>query len=778
MVNLKTGLWSFVIAGTILLITMGCSGGQSQNPVLPNEGFEQTPEMSAAGDSMPSSDGHTSWGRYFLVVNEEDMTAEVVADRTTQSHYDVTWVKDICPTCVTAKLTNVDFGTRTFYVELHTQNPTMKIGYDVRFIVDLDGTGEYDLLDPDNYTKLHDIAGTPNPFRALAKQLTNRVYLPAQNDVAELQLYISAEHTPITYIPFLIDVSFPGRCQEPFMMDGIEINGEFPPGGGGQVTVDVVVHDSQEDHGEVWLRTGGIFTNPGEDILMDFVADLGEGAKAYRATFSNTFGGGSGLTPILIEAYTDDLGVEAYPLNDYARIFADPGGESAIAGEVFNAITTQAANGAVVNITNTGGGGNPLPYNITDGTYYVGVLAGTYHVNAVHSLYFVQETMYDVVVPPDTVVYVCFGLAPYYLDDPDEALASISGHVRDSTTGDPIVGAQATLDGGSTTGGVIQARNTDEHGHYCFWAVPTYQQDIWTVHAYHPDYIPDDLDDIPSAKDKSTPQVDFDLVPLTQNAVWEEDFEPGPSNVGTKHDWYYDSVTTQTWPGGSGVTNYHNNHRNSDILWRVYDPGANPVQCTFYVNGICSLPPDDTSDGWMPDPFGGHRYMWYGEDLDDTPGPAHSGSFIDEWTGGTGSGGTSTNSYNAGWAKTGPIDLTGYDELTLSFQSYWEIEAVDPSIQYDAMDILISTDDLHWDRLDRLNPLAEPVPDSGNAAKAYTSSGFYQAAIWSPSIIDISSYGGNDTVYLRFDFDTRDPLYNGFRGWLVDDVVIYPYAID
>ena len=51
------------------------------------------------------------------------------------------------------------------------------------------------------------------------------------------------------------------------------------------------------------------------------------------------------------------------------------------------------------------------------------------------------------------------------------------------------------------------------------------------------------------------------------------------------------------------------------------------------------------------------------------------------------------------------------------------------------------------------------------------------AAIWSPSIFDISSYGGQKTVYLRFDFDTIDPLYNGFKGWHVDDLTIWPYKL-
>jgi hypothetical protein len=233
------------------------------------------------------------------------------------------------------------------------------------------------------------------------------------------------------------------------------------------------------------------------------------------------------------------------------------------------------------------------------------------------------------------------------------------------------------------------------------------------------------------------------------------------------------------WPGGTDVLGYHANHQSGDILWHIQDPSTNPSQDIFYINGVCTIPPDDITNGWIPQAFEGHRYMWYGEQLDNTPpSTTHSGSFIDEWLGSTGDGGTSSNGANAGTAKTGPIDLTGHTELTLTTQSWWEIEAVDPSVQYDAMDLMISKDGTHWNQINRLNPLAEPIPDSGNAMKTYTSSGYNMAAVWSPGVYDISSYGGQKTVYLRFDFDTRDQLYNGFRGWIVDDITIYPYKID
>ncbi|HDS30811.1 MAG TPA: hypothetical protein ENN67_07180 [Firmicutes bacterium] len=785
MYNPRTGIWAVLITGFILTTALGCAGGSADNPVLPHEGAGPaiTSGTESVNSPLTAPKNSEVWGFYYMVINEADMSVEVIPNRTLADHYDVTWVKDICPNCVTVKLKNFDSNTRTFYLELHTHNPTFKTGYDVRFIVDLDGTGEYDLLNPNNYTRLFDAEGLPNPFLALSTYSPSRAFYPKQNDVANMTLYISETHSPLAYIPFIIEASWPGRCLEPYEIKDIKVIGEFPPGGGGSVTVECTVNDSQSDHGEVWLRTGGIFTS--DDILMTPGASVGTHGRKFSATFANALGGGSGLTRILIEAYNEDTVAEPYPMNDYARIFADPGGASAIAGDVFDALNkmslTSVPYQTTVNINNTSGGGSPLPYQVNDGTYFVTVQAGNYAMNVTNSNYQKQDTLYDVVVPPDTTVLVCFGMAPKWLTTPGDGIATISGVCKNSNTLDPIQGVGLTLDGGPALGGIIQSRVSDSRGHYCFYAVPTEKQPIYKVNAFHPDYLPKSIENVNSGKNKSTPQIDFLLVPTGATHVWREDFETGPSNVGTKQDWFFSRVASQSWPGGDGSSNYHNQTVSGDILWRVTDPTSPPVQCTFYANGICTLPPDDTSEGWMPEAYEGHRYMWYGEELDDTPPSSpHGGSFIDEWNGTTSPGGTSSNGANAGVARTGPINLTGHSELTLTLQTWWEIESVDPSIMFDAMDILISTDNNYWTRLDRLNPLSEPIPDDSgqNAPKPYTSAGFFQAAIWSALVFDISSYGGNSTVYLRFDFDTRDGLYNGFRSWVVDDITIWPYKID
>jgi len=74
--------------------------------------------------------------------------------------------------------------------------------------------------------------------------------------------------------------------------------------------------------------------------------------------------------------------------------------------------------------------------------------------------------------------------------------------------------------------------------------------------------------------------------------------------------------------------------------------------------------------------------------------------------------------------------------------------------------------------LKRLNPGTDPTSPEDRRTLAYTSGGFPNVApIWREEAIDISAYRGQ-TVRIRFAFNTVDHQYNGFRGWLVEDVRI------
>jgi hypothetical protein len=79
-----------------------------------------------------------------------------------------------------------------------------------------------------------------------------------------------------------------------------------------------------------------------------------------------------------------------------------------------------------------------------------------------------------------------------------------------------------------------------------------------------------------------------------------------------------------------------------------------------------------------------------------------------------------------------------------------------------------SGDPFRWHRLSRLNPSYR----GGTGAEDYTDNGPDTPATWQQVNADLSAAIGSSHVRIRFVFDSRDRLYNGFRGWLVDDVQV------
>jgi hypothetical protein len=113
------------------------------------------------------------------------------------------------------------------------------------------------------------------------------------------------------------------------------------------------------------------------------------------------------------------------------------------------------------------------------------------------------------------------------------------------------------------------------------------------------------------------------------------------------------------------------------------------------------------------------------------------------------------------------IDMTTVSNARLTFWSAWEIEGVDVDA-FDLMQVYISTDGVNFFIIGQLNPLNDV---DGESWKPYSSGGLAQPMVWVDHVFDLSSYVGN-TVYLAFYFDTWDELYNGFRGWFIDDVSV------
>lgn len=174
------------------------------------------------------------------------------------------------------------------------------------------------------------------------------------------------------------------------------------------------------------------------------------------------------------------------------------------------------------------------------------------------------------------------------------------------------------------------------------------------------------------------------------------------------------------------------------------------------------LAPNDLSNASIPQAFQGQFAFWYGQDT--------TGSFIGELSlpQDSLSGGRSVDE-NSGTLTSPQINLTADTVATLSFWTWFEIESVNPNASgFDIMEVEVVRSNGDSVLLGRLNPFTDPILEDRNPLP-FTSGGFNQVPIWRFEEFDLSPFAGQQ-IRLRFKFDTRDPLYNGFRGWFIDNI--------
>jgi hypothetical protein len=194
------------------------------------------------------------------------------------------------------------------------------------------------------------------------------------------------------------------------------------------------------------------------------------------------------------------------------------------------------------------------------------------------------------------------------------------------------------------------------------------------------------------------------------------------------------------------------NRRSTTVLTNSAYPG---YVSTFDAPGV--------PGGTVPTPFRKSFSGWYGQ--------VSTGNYIGTQADGDLllSGGTSI-APNTGAFVSPEIDIPNVPltNVQLRFKTWWEIEGQNPS-GWDLMTIEIVRSGVPV-AATTLNPTADPGPTNEDRhAKPYTSAGFNTAPTWNNVAIDLSAFRGQ-RVRIRFTFDTRDKLYNGFRGWLVEDV--------
>ncbi len=89
---------------------------------------------------------------------------------------------------------------------------------------------------------------------------------------------------------------------------------------------------------------------------------------------------------------------------------------------------------------------------------------------------------------------------------------------------------------------------------------------------------------------------------------------------------------------------------------------------------------------------------------------------------------------------------------------------------FDVMTISVAPEGGSETQLARLNPFVDPtLPDRD--ATPFTSGGFNLEPVWRTEFLDLGAFIGQ-RIQLVFKFDTVDGLYNGYRGWLIDDVSV------
>lgn len=202
-----------------------------------------------------------------------------------------------------------------------------------------------------------------------------------------------------------------------------------------------------------------------------------------------------------------------------------------------------------------------------------------------------------------------------------------------------------------------------------------------------------------------------------------------------------------------------------DGFWhQVTNPENISVDSSISPDLVTLPDADENGTASLPSAYSGSVVWWYGEDS--------TGTFIgSDYTGVTQSSKNGGKSYavNSGSLITPSIDLTGASTAYLTFQTWWEIEGISPT-SYDRMYVCVSTDGGEtYTNLGDLNPERESSDSNETSDIPYSSGGSNASGTWYKAAFSLNDYVGH-TVKIRFKFDTVDTMYNGFRGWLIDDV--------
>ena len=194
-------------------------------------------------------------------------------------------------------------------------------------------------------------------------------------------------------------------------------------------------------------------------------------------------------------------------------------------------------------------------------------------------------------------------------------------------------------------------------------------------------------------------------------------------------------------------------------FWHVQsNPQAIAVKSPEINPALVTLP----DSGQLPSAFGGSNVAWFGEASTGT----YCGSNFS--TSQAPKSGCTSQAAQSGTLTSPAFSLVGAQSAILRFRSWWEIEGVNAD-DYDEMRVQYSTNGTSWTDAGKLNPINNPAADH---FAPYSNTGLSSTPAWKEYLVDLSGAIGQASVTVRFSFSTDDALYNGFRGWLVDNVAV------
>ncbi len=172
---------------------------------------------------------------------------------------------------------------------------------------------------------------------------------------------------------------------------------------------------------------------------------------------------------------------------------------------------------------------------------------------------------------------------------------------------------------------------------------------------------------------------------------------------------------------------------------------------------------DGHSEALLPSAKSGEGCFWYGN--------PENGTFIGEpYYGGIADDGGMSIDMNSGWLVSPEFETYELEHILLSFWTWWEVECIDID-EYDLMHVKVTTDGgLSWEDVAMMNPPFSRLVDWWEW-ESYSSGGYLHYGRWVRWYLSLDDYVG-ENIHIAFQFETVDMLYNGFRGWLIDDFSI------